>query len=1144
MKIAFINTYGQSGLSNQKLLELENFIEYNRLDIVCLQETDVQEETFLHCNILSRFELIINNNKSGYGTCTLVRNIFTPENVIKDTEGRFISVDIEGMTVANVYLHSGTDQDSKNQREEYISNIPNLLLHKKKNGFFGGDMNSIVDKKDSINYPEQKMSKCLAKLINVYKLTDSYRLLYPHTKQFSRYYVWKGKEGATRLDRCYTWGTVHVQQAEYLVVSFSDHLAHVVTFSTPKIQKQSVMKRKSIYKIKHHIVDDEIFQKNIKSEFQEWLMLKDGLSPTFWWEHVVKPGIKEQALIREKEINKHRRRKIAALQLRLSYHLRNLKKCPPEQFIDCVSKLEKVKTEMQLFYQNRAKIILLQNRAEIFDMSDVTKLYHYESLESYISKSEIKKIELNGHIYEGQIEVENAINQSLEESMSLRFTLDRDACENIFSFQVPQITESMDDALNSDISMRELKKALSQLNSKASPGIDGIPSTLYTKLADVFVPHMLEVFNFILNGEKPTETMRTSTVQFLSKPKKANSFKLSDKRKISVLCTDFKCLETVLANRLNDVMPHFISESQYASKPRKIHQGISAARDLVSFAEKEKLSMAILALDMQSGFDFLQMDFVYFCFRKYGFSDKSIGIFKNVYGSALALSVVNGQRSKLIQDLRETLRQGGSGSMQIFNIGVNPLIQILERRLQGITLYSLPQCGPVQEHEQQLIPLKKTTSIIGYVDDLNPVITKVEEFEVCNAYLLLFEKASGCKFHRDPVSQKCKITPLGKWKEWLTQNTVPLPFLLVSDHLEILGVKIYESWSKTRRAAGEELRIRIKSIRDKWRRGRFYDLLLRPHVVNSYMFSNIWHKAGSINLLCTDLDKMQSEGNDYVFADCYLRPEKVVNYLEKNAGGLEINHVRSKAMALFIKNILENMNTNIYLDAVVRKYCKDEDIYPTPVKPVYMDVRLVSKIRLVLSNSSDCFSTKHIYTLLMRDELNITHNFKLRIESLYDDFSLKSSLHFTRSKLIPVSVRSHMWKLIHRIRYSEIEESRVKLIIPTCKVCGECDVDRVHLYFKCERLLDIGKKFMRVLRVFDPQYSLGEVMEFKGKEEYPQLFWFIALTLYYIDFNRRKSNLEMYKVFMWSEFETMKMSKYADEDVLMTTNILLELLED
>ena len=50
-------------------------------------------------------------------------------------------------------------------------------------------------------------------------------------------------------------------------------------------------------------------------------------------------------------------------------------------------------------------------------------------------------------------------------------------------------------------------------------------------------------------------------------------------------------------------MPAFISESQYASKPRKIHHGIAAARDLVSFAEKELKSMAVLALDMKSGFD-------------------------------------------------------------------------------------------------------------------------------------------------------------------------------------------------------------------------------------------------------------------------------------------------------------------------------------------------------------------------------------------------------------------------------------------------------------------------------------------------------------------------------------------------------------
>ena len=204
MKVAFINTYGQSGLSSQKLLELENFIEYNRLDIVCLQETDIQENTFFGCRILNRFTPIINNNKSGYGTCTLIRKNLNYENVIKDHEGRLISVDVENTSIVNIYLHSGTDQVSKNEREDFISNIPNILLYKKEAGLMGGDMNSIVDKRDALNYPEQKMSKCFKKLINLYKMTDSFRLIYPHAKQFSRYYVWKGKEGATRIDRCYS----------------------------------------------------------------------------------------------------------------------------------------------------------------------------------------------------------------------------------------------------------------------------------------------------------------------------------------------------------------------------------------------------------------------------------------------------------------------------------------------------------------------------------------------------------------------------------------------------------------------------------------------------------------------------------------------------------------------------------------------------------------------------------------------------------------------------------------------------------------------------------------------------------------------------------------------------------------------------
>ena len=408
---------------------------------------------------------------------------------------------------------------------------------------------------------------------------------------------------------------------------------------------------------------------------------------------------------------------------------------------------------------------------------------------------------------------------------------------------------------------------------------------------------------------------------------------------------------------------------------------------------------------------------------------------------------------------------------------------------------------------------------------------------------MLFEKARGCKFHRDPLSLKCRITPLGKWKEWLTQDNVPLPFHQISHHLEVLGVTIFESWSKTRQTAGEILKKKIKNIRDAWRGGRFYDFLLRPHTVNTYMFSNVWHQASCINMLCCNMEKIQSEGNDYVYADCYMRPEKAVNYLKKHVGGLDINHVKSKARALFVKNLLEETNSNIYLDAVVRKYCKNEDVSPVPVKPTYMDKRLISTINLVLENTQR-FSTKYIYNILLRNEFNITDNFRIRIETVYRDFDLKNALQFTYSRILPISVRSHMWKLIHRINYSEIEEAKVKLTTPSCNQCGEEDIDRVHLYFRCEKFLSISTTFMRILRVFDPQFTLEEVLEFKAMEEHPQLFWFIACTLFYIDKNKLRGNMASYRAFLWTEYETLKLSKYADEEMLCAIIIMLELVDE
>ena len=189
-------------------------------------------------------------------------------------------------------------------------------------------------------------------------------------------------------------------------------------------------------------------------------------------------------------------------------------------------------------------------------------------------------------------------------------------------------------------------------------------------------------------------------------------------------------------------------------------------------------------------------------------------------------------------------------------------------------------------------------------------------------------------------------------------------------------------------------------------------------------------------------------------------------------------------------------------------------------------------------------STRSIYDVLLKNELGINENAHLRIEFVYEDFSLRNILGFRRSKLISTTIRSHMWKIIHRIEFSEIEEAKVKLISPSCKICGEGDIDRIHHYFRCEKVVNISIIFLRVLRIFDPLYTLEEILEFKAKEEHPQLYWFIALTLYYIDKNRKRCSTDLYRAYMWTELEVLRKSKCENEEMIQAINIMLELLEE
>ena len=176
---------------------------------------------------------------------------------------------------------------------------------------------------------------------------------------------------------------------------------------------------------------------------------------------------------------------------------------------------------------------------------------------------------------------------------------------------------------------------------------------------------------------------------------------------------------------------------------------------------------------------------------KKGLHSDVINRMRRYYKNWVTIPVINNIQGKKIQNTRRTLRQGDCPSSIWFNYGIDPLIVYLDKRLQGITILSSPVSGPaMKHHKRKLQPIESRYSVIGYCDYIKPAVTSIKELHIIDQGARLFENASGCCLHQDPKSDKCKILLLGGWSD-LHQDQIPLDYLKISDHLDMLGVVIY-----------------------------------------------------------------------------------------------------------------------------------------------------------------------------------------------------------------------------------------------------------------------------------------------------------------------------------------------------------------
>ena len=100
---------------------------------------------------------------------------------------------------------------------------------------------------------------------------------------------------------------------------------------------------------------------------------------------------------------------------------------------------------------------------------------------------------------------------------------------------------------------------------------------------------MTDVAKAVFGGEQPTQSQITSLMVCTSKPGKAQSLKVKDKRRLSLLYADFKVITGLEVGRYSRVLSHTLSPQQLAvGDDRRISFGICPARDAIYAAGMRK----------------------------------------------------------------------------------------------------------------------------------------------------------------------------------------------------------------------------------------------------------------------------------------------------------------------------------------------------------------------------------------------------------------------------------------------------------------------------------------------------------------------------------------------------------------------------